>query len=179
MRCSVVPFFLLSAGCYWTYVALIGHDAGFDEEHIARSLVVGVAAGFVGALTAAAIGTRLPRNAMLMLGMVMVVAAVLLLLGQPSLVAFVVSCCLFNFSWNFSVAYQYAAVNSVRRERPRRFARPGVPWSGRQHRTGDRRPVRRAARLRQRNVVSLRWRGCSVFYAFSSPPGFILEQRNR
>jgi MFS transporter, DHA1 family, inner membrane transport protein len=106
-------FFLLSAGCYWTYVALIGHDAGFDEEHIARSLVVGVAAGFVGALTAAAIGSRLPRNAMLMLGMAMVVAAVLLLLGHASLVAFVTSCCLFNFSWNFSVAYQYAAVNSV------------------------------------------------------------------
>jgi hypothetical protein len=30
---------------------------------------------------------------------------------------------------------------------------PGVPWSGRHHRSGDRRSVRRAAPLRQRNVV--------------------------
>lgn len=106
-------FYMLSAGCYWTYIALIGEDAGFDEERIARSLVIGVFAGFVGALAAAWCGTRLPRNALLTAGTIMVVMAVGLIQGHISLLAFIVSCCLFNFSWNFSVAYQYAAVNAV------------------------------------------------------------------
>ncbi len=106
-------FFMLSAGCYWTYIALIGQDAGFDDTQVARSLVVGVAAGFVGALTAVWIGSRLPRNAMLMLGMAMVVASVLLLLGHISRVDLVASWCLLNFSWNFSVAFQFAGISSV------------------------------------------------------------------
>lgn len=106
-------FYMLSAGCYWTYIALIGEDAGFDEEHIARSLVIGVFAGFIGALTAAWCGARLPRNALLTAGTLMVVAAVWLIQGHMGLIAFIASCCLLNFSWNFSVAYQYAAVNAV------------------------------------------------------------------
>ena len=106
-------FFMLSAGCYWTYIALIGEDAGFDEVQVARSLVVGVAAGFIGALTAVWIGSRIARNAMLVLGMVMVVTSVLLLLGHISRFDLVASWCLLNFSWNFSVAYQFAGISSV------------------------------------------------------------------
>ncbi len=106
-------FFMLSAGCYWTYIALIGQDAGFDEAQVARSLVVGVAAGFIGALTAVCIGSRLPRNMMLTLGTVMVAASVLVLLGHISRFDLVASWCLLNFSWNFSVAFQFAGISSV------------------------------------------------------------------
>jgi DHA1 family inner membrane transport protein len=106
-------FFMMGASCYWTYIAPLGHDAGFDEDHIARSLVVGVVAGFLGALTAAYVGSRRPRNTMLALGMVMVIGAVLLLLGHIDLTSFVASWCLLNFSWNFSATYQYAGINSA------------------------------------------------------------------
>jgi predicted MFS family arabinose efflux permease len=105
--------FLLSAGVYWTYVELIGQEAGFSVELIARSLVIGVSGGFVGALTAAWCGTRVPRMVQLAIGTLMVAVSVALLAGHVCLTAFVVSACLFNFSWNFSAAYQYALVNDV------------------------------------------------------------------
>ncbi|HWG69703.1 MAG TPA: MFS transporter [Steroidobacteraceae bacterium] len=105
--------FMLSAGCYWTYIALIGQDAGFDEAQVARTLVVGVAAGFMGAMTSVWIGSRLPRNAMLVLGMLMIAASISLLLGHISLFNLVASWCLLNFSWNFSAAFQFASISSV------------------------------------------------------------------
>lgn len=106
-------FFLLCVNCYWTFITLIGQEAGFDEVHIARSLVAAVIAGLIGALTAAWIGARLPRNAMLVCGTAMIVIAIALLTGRTGLSEFVASCCLFGFSWYFLVTYQYGVINSV------------------------------------------------------------------
>lgn len=105
--------FFLNTGCYWTFIELIGHDAGFSEAQIARYLVIGVGAGFIGAVTASVLGARYPRNALLGVGAIMIVVSVGLLAGHVGVMEFVISSCLLNFSWNFSVAYQYAAVNAV------------------------------------------------------------------
>lgn len=47
------------------------------------------------------------------LGAAMVVAAVAILSRHVGIAAFVISNCLLNFSWNFSVAFQYAAANAA------------------------------------------------------------------
>jgi len=43
----------------------------------------------------------------------MIVGAAALLSGRIGIEAFVLSNCLFNFSWNFSIVYQYSIVNSA------------------------------------------------------------------
>ncbi len=107
--------FFLNAGSYWAFIELLGHDRGFSEPEIARSLVAGVVAGFVGALIASWIGQRWSRLGMIGLGTAMVLGAVCVLTGQVTIPMFLLSNCLFNFSWNFSVAYQYALVNATDR----------------------------------------------------------------
>jgi MFS transporter, DHA1 family, inner membrane transport protein len=102
--------FYLNAGCYWTFIDLIGRDSGISEERIARALVIGVGAGFIGALSASWVGIKLPRIAMLWVGAVMVIVGVAILVGRVSLPAFLSSACVFSFAWNFSLAYQYAVV---------------------------------------------------------------------
>lgn len=105
--------FYLSTWSYWTYVEAIGHEAGYADQQVATGLAVGVAAGFAGASVASAIGRHWPRLWLLGAASAMLILSVWLLAGRPSLAAFVVSGCLFNFSWNFSVAYQYGIVNAA------------------------------------------------------------------
>ncbi len=105
--------FYLSTWSYWTYIESIGHEGGYTDQQIASGLAVGVAGGFAGASAASWIGRHWPRLWLLGTAAAMLVLSVWLLAGKSSLTAFVISGCLFNFSWNFSVAYQYAIVNAA------------------------------------------------------------------
>ncbi len=106
-------FFLLNAGCYWTYVNDMGHSAGLGEQQIASGLALGVSAGLLGALLASWIGARFNRNASLAIGALLIVAAAWLLAGPLTIAEFTLSSALFNFAWNYSLSYQYAAVNAT------------------------------------------------------------------
>ncbi|MEP1472380.1 MAG: MFS transporter [Halieaceae bacterium] len=107
-------FFFFNVGVLWTYIERIGDSAGFDAGLIGLSLAVGVAFGIPGALGASWCGNRFGRLRPLALGAVLTVVALILLLSSTlSLTAYMVSLALYNFAWNFSLAFQYAAVNAV------------------------------------------------------------------
>lgn len=107
--------FFFNVGCYWTYVEVIGTDAGLPVRAVADSLAFGVAFGVPGALLASWMGDRAGRLPPIAVSAVVTVAAALLLLGQPRLLAYTVSAVLYNIVWNLSLTYQFAIVNSVDR----------------------------------------------------------------
>jgi MFS family permease len=106
-------FFYFNVGVYWTYIELIGRAAGHDTQAVAGSIAVGVGCGLPGALLAAWLGERFGRVRPLALGAALVLASVLLLRGVPDIAHLAWSGVLYNFAWNYSLAYQYAAVNAL------------------------------------------------------------------
>jgi predicted MFS family arabinose efflux permease len=98
---------------YWTYVEPIARSAGFSSVEISRSLAVGVAAGFCGALAASGGSRFKSRNGMLAIGAFLAVASAILLLEPISWPRLLLSSCLFNFTWNFTIATQYSAITAL------------------------------------------------------------------
>ncbi len=107
--------FFFNVGCYWTYVELIGSAAGLGRRELANGLAIGVAFGIAGGLLASWLGERRGRLFPIAASAVMTAIAALLLLGTLHFVDFLSSAVVYNFAWNLSLAYQYAAVNAADR----------------------------------------------------------------
>jgi MFS family permease len=105
--------FFLNVNCYWTYVEPIGTAAGLASQVIANDLALGVAVGIGGALLASWWGERYGRTGPIGIAALLIVVAVLMLPYASRSAAFLLSTAVYNFAWNYSLAYQYAAVNAV------------------------------------------------------------------
>jgi predicted MFS family arabinose efflux permease len=105
--------FFMNVGAYWTYVELLGGEAGMTSRVVASCVAGGVSAGIPGGLLATAIGNRYGRLKPLWIATAMTVVSVLLLWNPPGIMIFVLSGILYNFAWNFALAYQLEAVNAV------------------------------------------------------------------
>jgi len=106
--------FFFNVGVVWTYIERIGAAAGFEAGVIGGSLAIGVAFGVPGALGASWCGNRFGRLLPLAIGAALTVAALLLLLDDTlGRMTYIVALALYNFAWNFSLAFQYAAVNAA------------------------------------------------------------------
>lgn len=122
--------FYLSTWSYWTYIELIGHDNLLSTRQVADALTIGVAAGFAGAALASWLSGNLSRMLSLALAAALLCGSAALLHGAVGLMAYTVSNCLFNFSWNSSVAYQYGLVNDVDRTGRAVVLTPAVHMAG-------------------------------------------------
>jgi predicted MFS family arabinose efflux permease len=105
--------FFVNVGAVWTYVERIGDMAGLGAQAIGNGLAIGVSLGIPGALLASWCGDRFGRLWPLALGSAGTVIALLLLGDGVSWGGFVIAVALYNFVWNFSLAFQYAAVHAV------------------------------------------------------------------
>jgi predicted MFS family arabinose efflux permease len=106
-------FFFFNVGVVWTYIERMAVLAGFGPTQIGTSLAIGVAVGIPGALLASWCGDRYGRLGPLAVGAVGTVVAVILLGEGMSLSRYVLAAVIYNFVWNFSLAFQYATVNAV------------------------------------------------------------------
>lgn len=106
-------FFMLNIGAYWTYVELIARHAGLGDAEVASSLAAGVSAGLLGGLAVSWSAPRFNRNGLLAVGALMIVGAVWLLFTPLSIGQFAISCAIYNFAWNFSLALNYSAINAI------------------------------------------------------------------
>ena len=106
-------FFFFNIGAVWAYLERMAVLAGFGAQQIGSGLAIGVALGIPGALLASWCGDRFGRVGPLTIGAVGTVVALLLLGPGMSLPVYVMAAALYNFVWNFSLAFQYAAVNAV------------------------------------------------------------------
>jgi MFS family permease len=97
----------------WTYIERMAVLAGFESQQTGIGLAIGVSFGIPGALLASWCGDRFGRVAPLTVGALGTVLALALLNQAMPFAAYVLAAALYNFVWNFSLAYQYAAVNAV------------------------------------------------------------------
>lgn len=105
--------FFVNVGVFWTFIERIGAAEGFSAETIGISLAVGVSLGIPGALLASWCGDRFGRLQPLAWGAIVTIASLLVLMFAMSPMAYLVALALYNFGWNFSLAFQYAAVNAA------------------------------------------------------------------
>jgi MFS family permease len=106
-------FFFFNVGAVWTYIERMAVLAGFESQQTGIGLAIGVSFGIPGALLASWCGDRFGRVAPLTVGALGTVLALALLNQAMPFAAYVLAAALYNFVWNFSLAYQYAAVNAV------------------------------------------------------------------
>ncbi|MGY2251475.1 MFS transporter [Pseudomonas reactans] len=98
---AAVLAFYISLGGVWTFIGALGASAGISAQHSGKILAIATVMGIAGAACASLIGARLPRLSLLLAGYALMAAAVLLLLGQPTLVRFALAALLFKFAWTF------------------------------------------------------------------------------
>ncbi len=106
-------FFFFNVGAVWTYIERMAVLAGFESQQTGIGLAIGVFFGIPGALLASWCGDRFGRVGPLAVGAVGTLIALGLLNQAMPFATYVLAAALYNFVWNFSLAYQYAAVNAV------------------------------------------------------------------
>lgn len=106
-------FFFFNVGCVWAYIERIGNAAEFSPERLGLGLAIGVSVGVIGALAASWQAARFGRLAPLTAATVGTVISVLFLRPDVEFLPFMLAVSVYNFFWNYSLAYQYAVVASV------------------------------------------------------------------
>ena len=87
--------------------------AGLPAQVIATDLAIGVAVGISGALLASWWGERYGRLGPIGASALMIVAAIVILAATGHSWPYLASAALYNFAWNLSLSYQYAAVHAA------------------------------------------------------------------
>ena len=106
-------FFFFNVGCFWTFIGRMGDTYGYSPQVIGNSLALGVSAGIVGSLCASWFGNKNGRLMPLLASALGTVIAAILLNSSEALLIYVLAVALYNFVWNYSLAYQYAVVADV------------------------------------------------------------------
>ena len=106
-------FFFFNVGCFWAFIERMGNSYGYEAQAIGNSLAAGVSVGVIGALVASWQGERLGRLKPLLLSAIATIIAAIMLSSSRELAVYVCAVALYNFAWNYSLAYQYAVVATV------------------------------------------------------------------
>lgn len=111
---SVFMFFM-GVGAIWTYLFLIGIDSGGTEQQVANALTLCQFTGAAGAFTAVVIGNKYGRIKPLVVGVLGCLIAIFMLFGVIGLIVFTLAVSVFNFAYNMTHPYLYAALSSIDR----------------------------------------------------------------
>ena len=105
--------FYISLSGVWTFIGEIARQAGIAPQQSGNIFAIATLLGVAGAGTAALIGSRLPRSRLLLAGFTMMMAAMLLLLGNPALLRFATAALLFKYSWTFILPFILATLADI------------------------------------------------------------------
>ena len=110
MACLV---FFISIGAVWAYLERLGTLSGFAAVQLSQVLAGGVAISILGSITAVWQGSRYGDLLPLGGASAGMLAAVVMLQVPMSMMQFFVAFAIYNFFWNYSLSYQYAAVARI------------------------------------------------------------------
>lgn len=112
---GAAAFFIWFAGLsgVWVFLERVGNDSQLDPVTIGLVLSLSVIPGMAGALAASVLGDRAGRHRPHLVSAVAVVAAMLLLVGQPGLSRYTLAVSLFMLFWNFWIAYLLGTLTSA------------------------------------------------------------------
>jgi MFS transporter, DHA1 family, inner membrane transport protein len=123
-------FYMVNLGAYWTYIERIGAAAHLSISAISNTLGFSSAASIIGLLIPWWFGNRRGVLMPLALSALATVASLLLLVGTPSLFAYVLSAVVYGNAWNLLVTYQYGVVHEVDTSGSGIAASPGFQGAG-------------------------------------------------
>ena len=95
----------LAQGIAWAVLFLVGTGAGLEEQSVANALFLSQILAVGGALASVFLAGRVSRNGAIAFGILAGAASIVLLIGKPSLLLFVVGVCGFNVLWNFVLPF--------------------------------------------------------------------------
>lgn len=107
--------FYVGLGAVWTFIGGIASQAGLSADESGDILAVASLLGIAGSGCASLLGERRGRGRapLLLAGYTMMLAATLLLLGQPQLARFATAALLLKFSWTFALPYILASLATL------------------------------------------------------------------
>jgi predicted MFS family arabinose efflux permease len=110
---AAMMVYFAAQGAVWSYLFLIGTDAGLSENEVAYGLGVAQFAGIAGALTAAMVATRFGRVAPLSAGILFGILPLVYLFSNTTSLLFAIVVCLYNFGWNMTHPYLLGVMSSL------------------------------------------------------------------
>ncbi|NKB97302.1 MAG: MFS transporter [Pseudomonadales bacterium] len=109
-------FYFAAQGAVWTYLFLIGTDAGLDEQDVANGLTLSQFSGIAGAGAAALIAQHFGRSLPLVIGILGGALCLYFFAGVMATIVYVVAVTFYNFFWNWTHPYLMAAMASFDRQ---------------------------------------------------------------
>ncbi|WP_339670608.1 MFS transporter [Dasania marina] len=103
--------FFFNIGCVWTYIERMGVASNLTTESASTLLAIAAMIAIIGSLAASFLGDRYGRLKPLALATAGIVLAVYGLSFTISAEFYFITALLYAAMWNFSMPYQYAAVN--------------------------------------------------------------------
>lgn len=107
---ALLAFYIGLSGV-WTFIGSIAEASGITVESTGRLLAFATVLGIAGSLVAAAIGGRVPRSISLLLGYAGMIGSILLLLGTPQFLRFMLAAFVFKFVWTFVLPFILGAIS--------------------------------------------------------------------
>jgi len=106
---------LLNAGpmAVWTFFERIGNAAGFSEQSVGNAIATGLLMGAPGALLSSVAGRRYGRILPLAVSSAAMVATFAVAVITRNLVVYLLCGLVFQFLWNFGLAFQYGAMSAA------------------------------------------------------------------
>ncbi|WP_158839214.1 MFS transporter [Polaribacter sp. L3A8] len=100
-------------GLAWANLFLIGMDIKPNEQTVANALLIAQFAGIIGAIGAVYLSDRIGSWWPLSLGVIIAAICISLLLGDTSILIFVIAVSGFNGLWNFTLPYLLSIVGDM------------------------------------------------------------------
>lgn len=102
--------FYIGLSAVWTFIGGIAADAGLAPAASGEVLSMATLLGIAGAACATLIGNRGSRPALLVIGYLLMIAAICLLYGSPAMSRFIAAALLFKFTWTLVLPYILATL---------------------------------------------------------------------
>lgn len=112
---AILAFFI-AVGAFWTFVKLIGEQAGISPESTGLALSIAGFGGILGALVPIFLKTRLGSFTPLLVSFIVLLIAVYLIANHGSFITFTVAAMVFVFGWYVYNPYQMGVLASIDRD---------------------------------------------------------------
>ena len=100
----------IAIGIVWTYLFLVGLQAGMGEQAVANAITISQFLGIGGALAAVLLQAKAGRILPLGIGILGGAGFISLIVGDVSSLIFWIGVCGFNMLWNLSIPYFFAVL---------------------------------------------------------------------
>ena len=109
MALGAMFFYFVSTFAIWTYMALIGRDAGIPAQQVANALTLSQFCGIAGAGVAVVLGSRFGRAWPLAVSIIGSIASLAILGSYHTAMGFAMAACIFQLLWNTTHPYLLGA----------------------------------------------------------------------